>query len=160
MNGVSRFLSRRDKHHKDRQPAKPGHNKVRKLFRTPHYPRSPCSPPPTAIATDGAASLSSPGQCRRRTDSLHSLYHQLPACLQPVGGDGFLFLKKKASRAHLTALHVHVSTCSQSSDRYMLQSPQDSTDLYTIFTNEEAKPSEKDDEKKVGESPKPVEREC
>lgn len=140
MNGVSRFLSRRDKHH-EKRGSKHLRNKVR-----PHFLSSPAPSPPKASSIDGSETHDSFNRLCRRTDSLHSLYHKLPSILQPYGGEAFPFLRKRPPCADLTPFHVQVSTTD--SDHVTLQSQPVPTNLYTIFSNEELKP-ERDDAQKV-----------
>ncbi|KAF2789611.1 ubiquitin C-terminal hydrolase family protein [Melanomma pulvis-pyrius CBS 109.77] len=142
MNGVSRFLSRRDKHHEKRQ-TKHARSKVPPPLLFP-----PASPPRPISPVDGAASQDSMRACWLRPCSLQSLYHRLPSILQPAGQDSFLFLRKTPFCADLRPYYVHVSTI-DSSDHLKLQSRHVPTDMYTIFSNEELKITEKDGEKKV-----------
>jgi len=143
MNGVSRFLSRRDKHHEKRQ-SKHARSKVR-----PPSFLSSTSSLHALCSVDGVADQCSLRRPRRRLNSIHCLYHKLPSILQPTSPDSFLFLRKKPPCADLSSFYVQVSTI-DSSDHLTLQSRQPvPTDLYTVFSNEELKISEKDDERKV-----------
>ncbi|KAF2259601.1 cysteine proteinase [Lojkania enalia] len=141
MNGVQRFLSRREKHHEKR------HSKHARSKVLPHFLTPPATPPSPICSGDGSPSLDSPSRRRSRTNSLISLYHKLPSILQPSGDVGSLFLRKKPPCADLTPFHVHVST-TKSSDRITLQSKSALPELYTIFSNEEIK-SDKDSQHKV-----------
>jgi hypothetical protein len=143
MNGVSRFLSRRDKHHEKRQS-----KNARSKVRPPSF-LSSTSSLRVLCSVDGAADQRSLHRRRRRLNSIHSLYHKLPSILQPSCPNSFLFLWKKPPCADFSSFYVQVSTL-ESSDQLTLQSRQPvPTDLYTVFSNEELKISEKDEEKKV-----------
>lgn len=120
MNGVSRFLSRREKH-REKRLSKHSPNKV-----LSHFFSSPVPP----------------------TDGLDGLYCRLPSIVQFYGGEHFPFLLKKLPCTYLTPLLVQTSTA-QSSDSTTLQSHPVPPNLYTIFSNEELKLTEQDEQKKV-----------
>jgi hypothetical protein len=140
MNGVSRFLSRRDKHHEKRQ-SKHSRSKV--------WSPSFLSSTSSLQSLWGTIDKRSMRRRRRHPSSIQSLYHKIPSYLQPSRPDSFLFLRKKPPCADLCSFYIQVST-SDSSDHLTLQSRQAvPTDLYKIFSNEELKIPEKDGEKKV-----------
>ncbi|KAF2657457.1 cysteine proteinase [Lophiostoma macrostomum CBS 122681] len=153
MNGVSRFLSRRDKHHHEKRQAKLDSKNeskheskhARTKVRSPFSP-SPIPSPPKVCSIDGAESQMAQSRRRRTTDSLQSLCHKLPSILRS-SVDELLFLDKTPLCAHLSPFHVQVSTI-PSSDHITLQSHTVPSDLYAIISNEDAK-LEKDDDKKV-----------
>lgn len=144
MNGVSRFLSRRERHHEKRQ-SKHARSKVR-----PPSFLSSTSSLHALSSVDGAVEGElSMRRCRRHPNNIQSLYHKLPSILRPSSPDNFLFLRKKSPCANISSFYIQLSTI-DSSDNLTLQSRQSvPTDLSTIFSNEELKTTEKDDEKKV-----------
>lgn len=121
MNGMSRFLSRRDKHH-EKRASKHAKSKVRLTSLASVNSLSPllCSavaPPPDL------------SQSRRRLSaSVETLYHKLPFVLRTSVEDSLLFLHQKIP-------------C-RASDYVLLQSqPSDvSPNLYRIFTSEGPRP--------------------
>jgi hypothetical protein len=144
MNGMSRFLSRRDKQHGKRASK---HTKVR-----PPSPYPPHSSDHLLCSVDG--SNSQPCSChrRRRPNCLEYLYQAVPSALTSLVHDGVLFLSKKTPTTELSQAYAHVSAIS-SSDHLTLQSQQPpvkvSSELYNVFTSEDQKPTDKDGEKKV-----------
>jgi len=146
MNGVSRFLSRRDKHHEKRQSKHESKHDRSKVQSPSTF--SPASPLRPICSVDGAASEDFiPGR-RPRPNSLQSLYHKLPSFHLPSAQDKILFSWKRPPSPDFAPLCVQASTI-DSSDHLTLQSHQVPTHLYTIFSSEEVKNTEKDGEKKV-----------
>lgn len=143
MNGVSRFLSRREKHHEKRN-SKHHPSKVLPPFLS--YP--PSSPALSSSPGIVESSRYSPRRPRNPSSSLYSLYHKLPSLFQTAGEDRFLFLQKKPPSVDVTPFIVQVSTL-DSSDHVTLQSQPVPSHLYTIFSHDESKTPDKD-EKKVG----------
>ncbi|KAF2866578.1 ubiquitin C-terminal hydrolase family protein [Massariosphaeria phaeospora] len=142
MNGVSRFLSRRDKHPEKRQ-SKHARSKVR----SSHSPSPHSSSPRYCSSIYAADPCDHDSRLRPRGNSLQTLYHKLPSMLQsPSQGILDLFLRKQPPCADVTALHVEVST-SKSSDHLTLQSRQTSTDLYAVLSRDRVKITDKDDKK-------------
>lgn len=148
MNGVSRFLSRRDKHHEKRSS-----KHMRSKVRAPS-PSSPHSSIHLLCSVDGGRlrDYGCPCHPRRRPDCLQSFYHRLPSALQSLLQDGVLLLCKRPPTAELTQCYIQVSTTS-SSDHLTLQSRQTSSnvpsDLYRVFTNEDLIITDKDGDKKA-----------
>jgi hypothetical protein len=148
MNGMSRFLSRREKHHEKRS-YKNLRNKVR-----PSSPTSWSSHSSEHLlcSVDG----SSPQNCachhRRRQACFRYLYQALPSAWSSLAHSGSPFLGSRPSAAKLSQVYLHVSTVN-SSDHLTLQSHQPPTkvpsELYKVFTNEDQKAADKDGEKKV-----------
>jgi hypothetical protein len=140
MNGVSRFLSRREKQ-PGKRSSKNNHSKVR----TP-------SPSPSLQlqmpAVDGSESQASGQYLRRRADSLHTLYHKLPSILPYYGGDNAFFVRQKTHDPHISPFQAEASPI-QSSNNMPLQSRSFPPDYYTIFSKSPPKSSDKEDEKKV-----------
>jgi hypothetical protein len=147
MNGMSRFLSRRDKQHGKHATKRP-HSQVR--------PSSPCpshSSHHLLCSVDGRRSEDCPCHRRRRPHCLQYLYQAVPSALNSLVHEGVLSLCKKPPTTELSQAYAHVSTIS-SSDHLTLQSQQPSSsvpsELYKgVFTNEDQKPTDKDEEKKV-----------
>ncbi|KAF2750276.1 cysteine proteinase [Sporormia fimetaria CBS 119925] len=136
LNGVARFLSRRDKNRD-----KSNRSKVR----TASFPPPPSSP--AVCSTDGSASPGLAAYTRRRANSLSALYHRLPSLpslSHSHGGDGSLLVQPRASSPLLSSLHVHTSTA-QCSDYLTLQSS--SNDEYAIFSMPPKGLSKSDEEK-------------
>jgi hypothetical protein len=141
-SGVSRFLSRRDKHH-EKRASKTTPSKVRLS--------------PSASCDSLTPLLSSAEDLRRghrrHSQSLESLYDKLPSVLRNSVEDGFLFFQRNAPRR--ASFPSTIAYCSpyHVSDHLLPQSRlsnQASPDLYTIFTNEDAQTAlDKDVEKKV-----------
>ncbi|KAJ4366855.1 hypothetical protein N0V83_007383 [Neocucurbitaria cava] len=146
MNGVSRFLSRRDKHH-EKRAAKNAQHKVRSNSFT-----SIDSTTPLLFSSSGIEPRALKDRQGRQSSSLEALYCKLPSALRTPVEDSVVFLRKHTqSRAILTAITIQTST-KNSSDYLILQSrpSQVSSDLYTIFTNEDLRTAaDKDVEKKV-----------
>lgn len=146
MNGVTRFLSRREKNHEKRS-SKHIRSKVR-----PTSPYTPHSSDHFLSSVDG----SSPDACSRRRlqrpQCLRHMYRMLPSPLASLAQSGVPLLCKKPPTTEISQYHIEVST-TQSSDHLTLQSRQTQakvpTELYKVFTNEDEKPSDKDEEKKV-----------
>lgn len=146
MNGMSRFLSRREKHH-EKRASKHSHNKV-----CPPSLSSSHSSEHLLCSVDGSNSQNCPCHHRRRPACFQYLYQALPSALGELVHNGVLSLCKKPPIAELSQAYVHVSTIS-SSDHLTLQSHQPPakvpSELYQVFTNEDQKPADKDGEKKV-----------
>ena len=141
MNGMSRFLSRREKNHEKRD-SKGSRSKVYLPFLRSSSPPAPICP------TDGSRlpdefvrkqfRLSSFGS-RRKIPSLFPV-----SCSQ----EKFYFLRKRPLSVQLTACFVQASTANCLNFR-VLQSRLVPTELYNIFSNEGAKKPDKEEEKKV-----------
>ena len=146
MNGVSRFLSRRDKHHEKRS-AKNAQHKVRLNSFSSVNSTSPLLF--SASDTVPRAALDSQ---RRQSTGLDCLWYRFPSAWRTSVVDSIVFLHENTPcRVFLTPITIQVST-TNSSDYLILQShpSQVSSDLYTIFTNEDSKTAaDKDGEKKV-----------
>jgi hypothetical protein len=140
MNGVSRFLSRRDKHGEKRH-SKLGRssNKVSILVSS-----SPVQSSSKASSIDGSAIAAFPTCPGRGTDSLSILCHQLPSMLRTHGGDNVLFPRKGSASAHVISNSIQASNM-QSSDYITLQSHHPvPPNLYTIFSNDDVKITEQE----------------
>ncbi|KAH6622126.1 ubiquitin C-terminal hydrolase family protein [Boeremia exigua] len=138
MNGMQRFLSRREKHQAEKRKSKDAARlKVRSVSATS---APACVAPPRDW----------PCRLRRTSSSLESLYHKLPHALRSTVADSFLFLHK--CRAPLIPAFTHILTL-DSSNNLLQQSSSGqavSSSLYKIFTNEDAKPTpDKDVSKNV-----------
>ena len=146
MNGVSRFLSRREKHHEKR-----GSKHLRTKVRPPFLSLAHSSEH-LLRSVDGVDSQHWPYPQKWPPACFQYLYQALPAVLISLLKNGVLSLSKKPPTAELSQTYVHVSTIS-SSDHLTLQSQQTptkaSSELYQVFTDEEQKPADKDGEKKV-----------
>jgi hypothetical protein len=132
MNGVSRFLSRREKHHAEKRKSKDAaRNKVRSISAT--------SFTPLLCPTCDAPSRDWHYRPRRQSSSLESLYQKLPTALRHTVQDGVSFLHTSC-RALLSPSFVLVPSI-DSSDSILPQSRlhrQVPSDLYKIFTNEDS----------------------
>jgi hypothetical protein len=144
MNGMQRFLSRREKHQAEKRKSKEAaRNKVRSISANSFTP----------LLCPACDTPSRDWQCRSRqnTSSLESLYHKLPSVLRGNVEDRLSFLRAPC-RATSTPLYTKVSTI-DSSDHMPLQRKSGqpvSSDLYKIFTNEDSKPTaDKDASKNV-----------
>ncbi|CAO2649316.1 Nn.00g067010.m01.CDS01 [Neocucurbitaria sp. VM-36] len=148
MNGVSRFLSRRDKHHEKRAAKNAQH----KVCLTSSTSVDSTSPLLFSFSSSDTVSRLSEARHRRQSSSLDVLYHKLPPALRAPVEDSLVFLRKHTQcRAFLTSITIQTAT-KHSSNYFILQSrpSQVSSDLYTIFTNEDSKTAaDKDVEKKV-----------
>jgi hypothetical protein len=147
MNGMSRFLSRRDKHH-EKRASKHASTKVRMSSFASVNSLSPllCS----AVAT---VPQDSPSCQQRLSAGIETLYHKLPFVLRTSVEDSLLFLHQKlpCCASSLTPSVDQTST-SHSSDYVLLQSKSSnaSPDLYKIFTSEGPRPPANNEaEKKV-----------
>lgn len=133
MNGVQRFLSRREKQHAEKRKSKEAaRSKVRSVSAT--------SLTPLLCPNCHAPSRDWQYRRRRQSSSLESRYDKLSAVLRASVGDSLPFLYAPC-RALFTSSFVQVSTV-DSSDNLLPQSrltPQVSPNLYTIFTNEDSK---------------------
>ncbi|CAE7007674.1 hypothetical protein PTNB73_00086 [Pyrenophora teres f. teres] len=136
MNGMSRFLSRREKHH-EKRASKHASKQVR-----PSSFASVNSLSPLLWSPDTAAPEHSPVRQRRLSSSIETLYHKLPFVLRTSVEDGLLFLHQKLpSRTCFPPIDTPPSS-SNSSDYILLQSrsAKTSPDLYRIFTSEGPRP--------------------
>jgi hypothetical protein len=154
-SGVSRFLSRRDKHHHEKRSSKSPHSKVRL-----HSSASCSSLTPLLRSPSDASCSAQRHGPRRHSQSLEALYHKLPSALRSSVEDGFLFFQRNIpTRPFLSPAIAH-NSFEYSSNQLLPQSrlPQPaSPDLYTIFTNEDSHTStEKDHEKKVREDSRAI----
>jgi hypothetical protein len=147
MNGMSRFLSRRDKHH-DKRVSKHANTKVRPSSFASVNSLSPLLRPAVDTVRDD-----SPARPRRLSSSIETLYHKLPFSLRTSVEDSFLFLNRQfPGRASPASAVVNQIPATSSSDYMPLQSsPQNvSPDLYRIFTSEGPRPpASKDGDQKV-----------
>ncbi|KAF2638864.1 cysteine proteinase [Massarina eburnea CBS 473.64] len=161
MNGVQRFLSRREKHYHEKRLQKharrtvcpsPSHSSVSSLesHSSQHL-----------LCDGGGGGSSTNSQCddsdsprQRRPNCLHQLCCVLPATMRSFVHDGLLLRRKKPPTTALSHRYILVST-GTSSDHLTLQSrnaPSTVPDeLYKVFTQEEPKQTDKDKdgEKKV-----------
>jgi hypothetical protein len=145
-SGVSRFLSRRDKHHEKRS-SKTAPGKV-------------CLPSCASCTSLTPLLHSPPSQLcghRRHSQSLEALYHKLPCTLRTSVEDGFSFFQRNAlSRASFNST-IAPNKAHHSSDHLPLQSrPENhvSPDLYKIFTDQDSQTAvDKDADKKVRRQP-------
>ncbi|PZC93293.1 Ubiquitin carboxyl-terminal hydrolase [Pyrenophora tritici-repentis] len=136
MNGMSRFLSRREKHH-EKRASKHASKQVR-----PSSFASVNSLSPLLWSPDTAAPERSPVRQRRLSSSIETLYHKLPFVLRTSVEDSLLFLHQKLpSRNYLAPIDIRPSS-SNSSDYILLQSRSANTspELYRIFTSEGPRP--------------------
>ena len=143
MNGMQRFLSRREKHQAEKRKSKEAaRNKVRSISANTVTPL-------LCPACDTPADWQY--RSRQNTSSLESLYHKLPFVSRNTLEDRLSFLHAPC-RATSTPVYTKVSTI-DSSDQILLQRKSGqpvSTDLYKIFTNEDSKPTaDKDASKNV-----------
>ncbi|KAF2730381.1 cysteine proteinase [Polyplosphaeria fusca] len=144
MNGVSRFLSRRDKNGEKRR-SKHARSKVLQPFLSTPMQEHACG------LFDGSETLDAlpPVQMTRRS-SLISLYHKLPSMLLPADDVFLLWRKKSPCGAGVTPFHVQVSTSNNAWPNHdTSQSRTVPSDLYTIFSNQEVKFDKEDEKKKV-----------
>ena len=130
MNGMQRFLSRREKHQAEKRKSKDAaRNKVRPISVNSFTPLlCPACDTPTRDWHD---------RPRQTSSSLESLYHKLPSALRTTVEDSFLFLHAPC-RALFTTEFAQLSTV-DSSDHALPQSKSGqpvSSNLYKIFTNE------------------------
>jgi hypothetical protein len=147
MNGMSRFLSRRDKHH-EKRASKHANTKVRLSSFASVNSLSPLLRPAVDTVREGC-----PTRQRRLSSSIETLYHKLPFSLRTSVEDSFLFLNRQLpSRASSVTPVVNQTSSTSSSDYMRLQSspPNVSPDLYRIFTSEGPRPpASKDGDQKV-----------
>jgi hypothetical protein len=147
-SGVSRFLSRRDKHHERRSSKTPPNSKVRL------HSSDFCSSLTRLLRRPSDTCLEHLwGSHGRHSQSLEALYHKLPSALRTSVEDGFLFFQRSTpSRTFLTS-QIAQSSLQYISDHLLPQSHPShhvSPDLYTIFTNEDLQTAmDKDVDKKV-----------
>lgn len=141
-SGVSRFLSRRDKHHEKRSSKTPP-SKVRLSPSASCDSLTPLLPSPEGLRRGHG----------RRSQSLESLYDKLPSVLRNSVEDSFLFFQRNTpSRASSSSTIAQYSPY-HVSDHFLPQSRlsnQASPTLYTIFTNEDSQAAaDQDADKKV-----------
>lgn len=144
MNGMQRFLSRREKHQAEKRKSKEAaRNKVRSISANSFIP----------LLASGCDVPSCDWHCRSRqnTSSLEALYHKLPSALRDTVEDRLPFLHAPC-RATSVPDYTKLSTL-DSSDHVPEQrknGPPVSSDLYKIFTNEDLKTTtDKDANKNV-----------
>ncbi|KAK7190106.1 ubiquitin carboxyl-terminal hydrolase [Paraphaeosphaeria sporulosa] len=139
MNGVSRFLSRRDKHHEKRSLKHPL-GKVRPSSAFSSYSSHYLLPSAGGHVRDG------PGHCRRNSTCLE----QLSSAFKSFVDSGVHLMSPKSLLSDATPCYVPVST-NATSDYLTFQSrqapPSVPPELYKVFTNDE-KPVDKDAEKR------------
>ena len=141
MNGMSRFLSRREKNH-EKHNSKGSRSKVYLPFlRSSSLPAPICS-------TDGSRLPDEFGWKQFRSSSFGS-WGKIPS-LFPVSRsqEELYFLRKRPLSVQLTAYFAQASTANCLNFR-VLQSRPVPTELCNIFSNEGAKKLDKEDEKKV-----------
>lgn len=146
-SGVSRFLSRRDKHRHEKRASQPSNSKVCLHSSASFSSLTPLLRPPSE-----AKSRASHCSHHRHSQSLEALYHKLPTVLRNSVEDGFLFFQRNTTSHPIsTPSSAHDSTRSESDQLRLQPKPsQVSPDLYTIFTKEDAQATaDKDAEKKV-----------
>lgn len=144
MNGMQRFLSRREKHQAEKRKSKEAaRNKVRSISANSFIPLL-CP----------ACDIPSPDwqyRSRQNTSSLESLYHKLPSVLRNTVEDRLSFLHVPC-RATPAPDYIKVPFI-DSSDHVPEQRKSGqpvSSDLYKIFTNEDSKTTaDKDASKNV-----------
>lgn len=139
MNGVSRFLSRRDKHHEKRSLKHPL-GKVR---------------PPSASSSYSSHYLLSSTDCHAHDARRHcrrdsACLGHLSSALKSLVDSSVQFVSPRSFLPDASLCYARASTNS-SSDHLTFQSrhatPSASPELYKVFTNDE-KPSDKDAEKR------------
>jgi hypothetical protein len=139
MNGVSRFLSRRDKHHEKRSLKHPL-GKVRPSSASTSYSSQHLLAPACRNVRDGASP-------RRRNSSC---LEQLSSAFRLIVDNGVHFLSSSNCPSQIVPCSASVAT-DASSDYLILQSrnatPPVSAELYKVFTNDE-KPVDKDADKR------------
>lgn len=147
MNGMSRFLSRREKHHEKRSS-----KNLRNKVRPPSPSSSSHSSEHLLCSVDGSSSQTCSCHHRRRQACFQYLHQALPSAWSSLVHSGSPFLCSRPPAAKLSQVYLHVSTVN-SSDHLTLQSHQPPTkvpsELYRVFTNEDQKAADKDGEKKV-----------
>jgi hypothetical protein len=143
-SGVSRFLTRRDKHHEKRSSKTLPNSNVRL------HSSASCSSLTPLLHRPGDAWLRD-ARCgpRRPSQSLEALYHKLPSALRIPFEDGFLFFHRNTSSCALLTPAIarddSDSLCPQPRASHHV-----SPNLYTIFTNEQAHAAaDKDADKQV-----------
>lgn len=146
-SGVSRFLSRRDKHH-EKRPSKSTTGKV-------------CLPASASCTSlmpllHHASHQRLRRAHRRHSQSLDTLYHKLPSALRASVEDSFSFIQRNTPSLSSLTSAVAQHSPQRLSDQFSSQSRLSnhvSPDLYTIFTNDDTSPTpDKDVEKKVRRS--------
>jgi hypothetical protein len=143
-SGVSRFLTRRDKHHEKRSSKTLPNSNVRL-----HSFTSSSTLTPLLYRPGDAWLRDARRGPRRPSQSLEALYHKLPSALRIPFEDGFsLFHRNTSSRALLTPAIARDDSdplCPQPHAPHHV-----SPNLYAIFTNEPAHAAaDKDIEKQV-----------
>lgn len=147
-SGVSRFLSRRDKHHEKRS-SKGANSKVSR-----HSFASSSPSTPLLSIVDGASMQEQLCHQRRHSSNLEALYHKLSPVLRSSVHDGLLFFQRNTP-SHVLSPNIAVQVSrNPSSNTQLVQTRQSQpvpSDLYKIFTNEDQQTTaDKDAEKKVG----------
>lgn len=139
MHGVSRFLSRRDKHG-EKRASKHAKSKVRPSSFASTY--SLDSPAPAPCCTVRLPSPPRISRRRRLSAGVQTLYHKLPFVLPHSLGDSFLLLHTSAPGRPLPTPVTIQDPLPRSSDHMPLQSqsPDTPLDLYRIFTSEGPRP--------------------
>lgn len=146
MNGVTRFLSRREKHHEKRAS-----KTSRSTVRSPS-PASPYSSDPLLCSVDGTSQQYCACHRPRRPSCVRCLYRILSSSVRGLVDDGLLFLDKKHARPDISQSSLHPSPALSSNNLTSQSRQPPSTvpsELYKVFTNEDQKPADKDGEKKV-----------
>jgi len=146
MNGMSRFLSRREKHH-EKRASKHASKQVRLSSLASVNSLSPLPWSPVTAAPEH-----SPVRQRRLSSSIETLYHKLPFVLRTSVEGSLLFLHQKLpSRTPFPP--IDMQPCSTNSSDYILlqsRTANTSPDLYRIFTSEGPRPPANNDaDKKV-----------
>lgn len=141
MNGVARFLSRRDKHHNEKRSLKHPLGKV-----CPYSSSSSHSSHYLLCSQDSGLRDSKSHSPREP-----SCLQQLSLALRTVVGGSTQFISTACSFKSITPCFPPVPT-SSSSDLLSSQSRHSqssvSPEIYKVFTNDELKPTDKDAEKK------------
>jgi hypothetical protein len=146
MNGMTRFLSRRDKHH-EKRASKHANTKVRLSSFASVNSLSPLLCSAAVVVPEDP-----PGCPRRLSAGIETLYHKLPFVLRTSVEDSLLFIHQKLPcRASSLIPNVDQTSTSHPSDYVSLQSKSNpSPDLYRIFTSEGPRPPPNNEaEKKV-----------
>jgi len=140
-SGVSRFLSRRDKHHHEKRPSK-STSKVR-------LPLSASCNSLTPLLRPSDETCDACFRRHRTSRSLEALYHKLPSPLRvPYVEERFIFFQRNAHSC--PSFSPNIPRHSSNHRHKQLRPANVSSDLYTIFTNEDDKATaDKDAEKKV-----------
>ncbi|RMZ70949.1 ubiquitin C-terminal hydrolase family [Pyrenophora seminiperda CCB06] len=147
MNGMSRFLSRREKH-QEKRASKHANKQVRHTSFASVNSLSPLLRSPVTAAPEQA-----PARQRRLSGGIETLYHKLPFVVRMSVEDSLLFLCQKLPIRILsvpTDIETSPSNSSDHSIPLQSQTAKTSPDLYRIFSSEGPRPPANNDvDKKV-----------